>query len=423
MTISAIDWVRPQKAEYTRPVFEAIVNGLGHPFPYVDALTWDDRGVWLKAPESDRSLAWHPRCETLNSGGPDPLTSPWLPFPFSARDLAAWMVDGWGYFIREKYGDWQDGPDEYELLSIGLLGGKAKDALRGAYAAYRHADEMTPRLDGSLEDEARELTEQYNTAREEAMAREELRKPGHTESEYAVRLARVNDAVADLGLSMREARCAADVAYARWRQAVVQHLLLPIEDVPTAAFECLLLRGVPPTGRAKALHQIQSHREFADSAAGAALWDLMLEVRGVEQEIRYWQLFNAQNITEAARRKDELKELDARLAALKARMNDTDQDGGGKLPRIDAAQESTEQRQQRRLGDLRALGGDWVKRGADWRAKDRQSGAFGKLVEQERGNGSRNCSEKSVRRDLCAAAVAEAEKRRTGVMLKGLTSP
>ena len=131
---------------------------------------------------------------------------------------------------------------------------------------------------------------------------------------------------------MKEARQTADRAYSYWRRAVVQHLLLPIEDV---ASEC----------------------------------------------------------------------------------------GGGKRPQIDVAQETEIQRQQRRLADLRFLGGEWVKRGANWRARDRQSGTFKRLVAQERDIGSQNRSEKSVRLDLCAAAEAEAEQRRSGVMLKGLTTP
>jgi len=405
---------------YTRSVFESILAGMGGDDGRVSRYVVSEDGARVKEVDTAESLAWHPWCEVTTPGSPNPLDEPWLRFPFTARQLAALMTDGWGHLFREKYGDWKDGPDEEELLSISQLGGKAREALRAAYAAYRRAVEMAPRLDRSLDESARELAQRYDAAREEAMAREELRKPGHSDIEYRARVARVNDAVADLGLSMREARRAADTAYSQWRRAVVQHLLLPIEDVPSEAFECLLLRSVPPDRRAEALHQMQSQREFADSAAGKALWDLMGEISGVEKEIRYWQLFNAQNIAEAARRKDELKELGTRLADLNARVNDIDQTGGGKQHRIDPAKESALQRQQRRLADLRAFGGEWVRRNGSWRARDQQSGAFGKLVAQERINGSRNSSEKSVRLDLCAAAEAEAESKRGGVMLKGL---
>lgn len=54
------------------------------------------------------------------------------------------MVDGWGRGIQEKYGDWEVGPDEDEMQSIGMLGGKAREVLQAAYAAYRSAVEMAP---------------------------------------------------------------------------------------------------------------------------------------------------------------------------------------------------------------------------------------------------------------------------------------
>jgi len=146
----------------------------------------------------------------------------------------------------------------------------------------------------------------------------------------------------------------------------------------------------------------------------------MAEIDSVKEEIRSWQLFNARNITEAGRRKDELKELNSRLADLTARMSDVEQCGGGRQPPSDIAHESATDRQQRRLADLRDLGGEWVKRRGRWGARDGQSGAFGKLVEQERNNSSKNFSAKSVRLDLCAEAEAEAEEKRSGVIFKGL---
>jgi hypothetical protein len=411
-----------EEPTYTRSVFEAILAGMHGDDEWKSQYVLSEDGARVKEVDTAGSLAWHPWCEVMTPGSPNPLDEPWLRFPFTARQLAALLTDGWGYFIQEKYGDWQEGPNEDELLSIGPLGGKAKEALRGAYAAYRHAVEMAPRLDRSLEERARELVQQYDFARERAIQREELRKPAHTESEYAARLKRVNDSVAELDLSMREARTAADTAHAQWRRAVVQHLLLPIEEVPAESFERLVLQCVAPDRRAAALHQLQSDREFADSAVGRALWDLGAEISEVEKELREWQLFKPRNITEAARRKDELKELNTRLDDLNARVKDIGLAGTESQPRAEAAEENAVQRQQRRLADLRTFGGDWVKRGGSWRARDRQSGAFGKLVAQERSNGSRNCSEKSVRLDLCAAAEAEAELKRSGVMLKGLAT-
>jgi hypothetical protein len=309
------------------------------------------------------------------------------------------------------------------LLSIGPLGGKAQEALRAAYAAYRHAAEMAPPLDRGLASDAGGLAKQYSEAREAAMVREELREHRHDDAEYAARLARVNEAVADLGHAMEEARQTADLADSRWRRAVVQHLLLPIEEVSAECFECLIFRDLPPGRRAEALHQAQALRAYEDSDEGKAHWDLICEQQGVEKELRRWQLMQPQSVTEAVLHDAKLKELNTRLADLNSRIDDIGRSGGSKQPPIDVAQESAPERQQRRLADLRAFGGDWVKRSAGWRSRDQQSGAFKRLVEQERNNGSPKCSEKSVRRDLCAAAEAEAESKRSGIMFGGLAAP
>ena len=56
------------------------------------------------------------------------------------------------------------------------------------------------------------------------MAREGLRERGISEEEYTERLRRVEAAVSELVLPMREARKTADKTFSRWRRAVVQHL-------------------------------------------------------------------------------------------------------------------------------------------------------------------------------------------------------
>lgn len=298
---------------YTRSVFEAVLAGMGWDDPFKAEYVCSDDGARVKQVDTAGSLAWHPSCEVITPGSPNPLDEPWLRFPFTARQLAALMADGWGRFIQKKYGDWDDGPDEDKLRSIGLLGGKAKEVLRAAYAAYRHAVEMAPRLDRSLEVSAREITQQYNAAREAAMAREELREHRHSDAEYTARLARVNEAVADLGQAMNEAQQTADLAYSHWRRAVVQHLLLPIEEVSAESFECLL-RALPPDRRAA-----QAQQTFQDSDEGKQ-WDLDCEQQRVEAELRRWQLMHPQSVTEAVLHEAKLKELAAELKAISDRM-------------------------------------------------------------------------------------------------------
>lgn len=51
-------------------------------------------------------IAWKPIHELDRmKGGPDPSKSPSLPFPFSARELAAFMLDGVGAALSEIYGN------------------------------------------------------------------------------------------------------------------------------------------------------------------------------------------------------------------------------------------------------------------------------------------------------------------------------
>lgn len=54
----------------------------------------DDCGVWLNRPgQVDDPLTWHPLA-SLEDAGDDPKTSPVLPFPFSACQLAAYWAGG-----------------------------------------------------------------------------------------------------------------------------------------------------------------------------------------------------------------------------------------------------------------------------------------------------------------------------------------
>ena len=322
MSSSTLTPVLAVEPIYARAVFEAILAGLGPDSSFRAQYRCDDRGAWVHDADTAGDLVWHPLCELTGPGSPDPLVEPWLPFPFNARQLAALLVDGWGHFIAEKYGDWDTGPDEDEMKSIGLLGTKAKEVLVAAYEALRSARDKAPRLDRNLAVMAQSLTDQYRDAREVAMARVQLREHRHSDTEYRARLALVNDAVAELEEPMRAAGLAANKAYTDWRRAVVQHLLLPIEDVPAAAFGDLMLKTVPASRRAEALHQMKAQQEFQDSDQGKAHWELICEAQRVESELRHWRLLRPQSVTEAVMHEAKLKELNSELAGITGRMRE-----------------------------------------------------------------------------------------------------
>lgn len=335
---------------YTRSVFEAILDGLGPHDPFREHFLIDDHGVRIKEPSASCGLEWHPLCELMAPGSPNPLDEPWLPFPFSARQLAALMSNGWGYFIREKYGDWGDGPDQNELASIGVLGGKGREALAAAYEAHRHAVAMAPKLDEGLAVADQDLVAQYDRAREDAMSLEQLREPGISDDEYTERLGRVNESVRSLAEQLSQARKAANDAESTWRRDVVQHLLLPIDEVPAEAFRCQKLRGVPAERRAEAIHQQRADREFVDSDVGQAHWALVCEQSDVEHALRRWQLLNPQSVTEALAHEAKVRELDAKLQSIKERLAEFERpsmriailpSGSSTAPKLDLAMLAT----------------------------------------------------------------------------------
>lgn len=430
MSSSSLTPVLAVEPTYTRSVFEAILAGLGPDSSFRAQFRCDDRGAWVCDPDTAGHLAWHPMCELMEPGSPNPLDTPWLPFPFTARQLAAFMADGWGYFIQEKYGDWEDGPDPDELGSVGVLGGKAREALVAAYQAYRDALELAPGLDKSLAARDRDLVDQYREARDEAAVRHGLYEPDIPAGEYSARLARVSESVAALDVLVLAARKAANDAEAAWRRAVVQHLLLPIDKVPAESFRCLMLRSLPPELRARELHQQRAQLEFQSSEEGQAHWVLVSELFELERELRRWQLMSPLTVTEAVLHESKLKELGEKVADVKHRLDQwswaaesPSGTGAGEVappPTSALADEKAEARRRRRLEDLRQrFNGDWVYRDGKWGVNDRQSGAFGMLVKQESENGSRNFSAKSVRIDLTEAAKAEAAAARAGLWPTG----
>lgn len=312
---------KPSDAVYSKSVFEAIVaatfaNGIGeHEF------VCDEQGVRVKDPDTSQGLEWHPASELADiPGGPDPLEVPWLPFPFSANQLAALLLHGWGYFIRGHFGEWEDGPDEDRLLHLDQRAAKAKDALRAAFQAYRHAAELAPKLDPALEQRVAELKRNYNRLRKEESDKVGVHEFGIARDEYWERVLRVNNVVSELNERVGEARKAATAAEAVWRRNMVRHLLLPVKEVPADAFSSEVIRALPVDRREEAIHQLQTQGEFRDSEAGRAHWDLVREQQRIEAEQRRWQLMHPQSVTEAVLHDAKLKELAAELTAVSDRM-------------------------------------------------------------------------------------------------------
>ena len=92
-------------------------------------------------------LRWRPaRQLQLLPGAPEVKGTPMLPNPFTARELAAFMLDGAGALVADFYGEWDDGPDPDSLRAIDP-DSKARRAVTEAFTAYRLAIEKVGKYD------------------------------------------------------------------------------------------------------------------------------------------------------------------------------------------------------------------------------------------------------------------------------------
>lgn len=209
---------------YGKAAAEAII---GDHFPNVFEIR--DDGVWPSKDGIEYFLPWSPSCDLEGPHAPDPLEAPNLPIPFSANDLAAFMLDGVGAGLASVYGAWESGPDGGMLDSLGIRGRKAKEALVAAYAAYRNAESIVGSLDWQMESHGRQLARELDDEEDKANARESVFEGG---IQPEISRTRRKAALASIS-QLIEARTQADLewrtAFVPWRKAMVNQLLQPAE--------------------------------------------------------------------------------------------------------------------------------------------------------------------------------------------------
>lgn len=205
-----------------------------------DWATSDDDGIRIKpdieSGDCTQILSWTPACEMEGwPDAPDALTHPSLPYPFTAKELAAFLLAGAGSMVAEYYGDFSDGPDEDNLQALGIKAGHARDALRQAYTEIRRAIAEVGEVDQELQQKAFHLRSQFNDANGEANRREGLWEPGISEDERRVRRERARQSVEELKVEMDSVGRDADSALKHWNRAMVKALLYPTPELTDAA--------------------------------------------------------------------------------------------------------------------------------------------------------------------------------------------
>ena len=189
----------------------------------------DDDGVRLSdacleyAPT--QTFHWKYACELEGPDAPDPLKAPCLPNRCTANELAAFMLDGIGAVLPTIYGDWANGPYQEMLDGMGILANKPREALKGAYQAYRDAEAVVGKMDATLEIQKNQLAEELEQKNEEANAHERVFDPNTSEDERRARRQRAEAAVTELKVLSDNANAAYQAAFKVWRKAMVKQLL------------------------------------------------------------------------------------------------------------------------------------------------------------------------------------------------------
>ena len=123
------------------------------PYAPKDYLRFDERGVWpgierdLHLQTETEGLRWRPARQLQHlPGAPEVKDTPMLPNPFTARELAAFMLEGTGALVAHCYGERDDGPDPDSLRAIDP-DSKARRAVTEAFTAYRLAIEKVGKYD------------------------------------------------------------------------------------------------------------------------------------------------------------------------------------------------------------------------------------------------------------------------------------
>jgi hypothetical protein len=177
---------------------------------------------------------WKPCCELDGPDTPDCKKAPGLPIPFTANELAAFMIEGVGAYILLQFGDWETGPNNDELSALGIQANKAREALRLAYDAYRSAERAVAKFDKELGAEFQTLAEELNRRNLEGNARERVMAPGISDAEHALRRKRVKESCAELEDRFNAVDKRWSAEKATWRKAMVLQLLQPTTNARAA---------------------------------------------------------------------------------------------------------------------------------------------------------------------------------------------
>lgn len=178
--------------------------------------------------EEYKFLSWRPAMVFAHDkDAPDNINTPALAFPFDARDLAAFMLNGVGSLVADFYGDWETGPDASAIRQIDHSDNFARKAVEQAYVAYREALKIIGPYPLELDAEAGRARKVWSVANHKANQREGVfdSEPGTEDSKARRERAKASIAVSEMEMKTSEAE--ANAEQEKWLQAMVRELLEP----------------------------------------------------------------------------------------------------------------------------------------------------------------------------------------------------
>ena len=169
---------------------------------------------------------WIPAEDIDWVAGQNPNIAPFLPVPFTAKELAACMLDGIGGAIQEILDRRIGYPLDDEALDIfAARFSWVRDALKEAYLLAADAQLVVGEFDHDEEARVHLLAKQYDEANGLANSREGVFEQGISPETARERRANAVASVADLESRLMQAQAAVAAKWLAWRKSMVRQLL------------------------------------------------------------------------------------------------------------------------------------------------------------------------------------------------------
>lgn len=181
-------------------------------------------------------IDWKPADDMDWSGAPDPITAPLLPIPFTAAQLAAFMLDGLGgeipRLLEAPLGNGVQAALEKRFGAPRMR--VVREALQEAYACFAAAEQRVGKLVPKERRRADALSARYDKAEKQSEARERVHEVGISLAEHYSRGDRARESIAKLKNQVDEAYRDAEAEWQAWRIAMVKELLHAAPTPPSS---------------------------------------------------------------------------------------------------------------------------------------------------------------------------------------------